>query len=419
MKEFSGYEYLQMDVASNNPFSGDKLTFEERIAFTEANDANLENVLLEKGAWKERPLYLKAVQALRKAQQGKPTGHMVGSDAVCSGMQIMSVMTGCYAGAKATGLVDPSRRPDAYTDITNEMGNLLGQQMHHSRQEVKDSVMKGLYGSKAEPKKIFGEDTVELAKFYVALQTVAPGAWRLVDALLDSWNDWSLTQEWLLPDGGHVRNRVMQSVKKRIEVNELNHTTFTYQYKENEGEKNGLKNIANAIHSVDAWILRSVIRRCSYDAERTPEISNVITEELLERTNRNMPDYDPEAWSEDLTYYMEQYNRSGIVDVVILPWLSANNIRLLPTDYLKNLNTILQGMLEHKPFPIITIHDEYKCHPNNMNHLRRHYRDVLAELADANLMEDILSQLLGIKGTFTKLSDDLGTYIRQSNYSLC
>jgi hypothetical protein len=54
-----------------------------------------------------------------------------------------------------------------------------------------------------------------------------------------------------------------------------------------------------------------------------------------------------------------------------------------------------------------------------MNYLRKHYRNILAELADANLMQDILSQIHGVQGVFEKLSDNLSEKIRQSNYALC
>ena len=63
--------------------------------------------------------------------------------------------------------------------------------------------------------------------------------------------------------------------------------------------------------------------------------------------------------------------------------------------------------------------DEFKCHPNYMNHLRYHYKEILADLADSNLIDDLLSQLYGQEGTFDKLSKNLGNKIRNSNYALC
>ena len=62
--------------------------------------------------------------------------------------------------------------------------------------------------------------------------------------------------------------------------------------------------------------------------------------------------------------------------------------------------------------------DEFKCHPNRMNHLRQQYINIFAELAESTILSDILSQIHGCPGTFPKLSTDLGTKIRQSNYAL-
>lgn len=62
--------------------------------------------------------------------------------------------------------------------------------------------------------------------------------------------------------------------------------------------------------------------------------------------------------------------------------------------------------------------DEFKCGPNHMNHLRQQYINVMAELAESNLLDAILSQLHGVAGHFTKLSNNLGSLIRGSNYAL-
>ncbi len=113
---YSGYEYLLIDIANN--YGLDKQTFETRIQWTQDHLTELETL---RGDTKSRPLYLKAVMALRDAQKGIPSGHLVGFDAVCSGVQIMSVLTGCVAGATATGLVDPDVRADAYSSVTTAM----------------------------------------------------------------------------------------------------------------------------------------------------------------------------------------------------------------------------------------------------------------------------------------------------------
>jgi hypothetical protein len=56
--------------------------------------------------------------AIQKAQQGLPTGHMVGVDAICSGIQIMSVMTGCVAVPRPLASWTPTAGADAYTKAT-------------------------------------------------------------------------------------------------------------------------------------------------------------------------------------------------------------------------------------------------------------------------------------------------------------
>lgn len=241
MKRFSGYEWLLIDAA--NQFGLDKLVFEERIKFTEFNLNQLEDLI---PAADNKPLFIKAVMAIRKAQQGIPTGHMVGVDACCSGVQIMSVLTGCIDGARATGLIDPEVRADAYTMATKLMNEELGGGLEVSRADAKAALMTSYYGSKKQPKAIFGEDTPELNAFYVAAQKVAPGAWELLQDLLASWQPYALSHAWKLPDGYDAYVKVMTKKEARIEVDELDHATFTYEFYENEGQRNGLSNVAKS-----------------------------------------------------------------------------------------------------------------------------------------------------------------------------
>lgn len=216
MKHFTGWQYLLIDVANQAGF--DKLTFEERIKWSETHLESLENL---SDIAEVPPLYLKAVQALRKAQRGIPTGHLVELDACASGIQIMSAMTGCIAGARATGLIDPDVRADAYSLLTQTMNEMLGGGLAVSRADAKSALMKCCYGSKKAPIEVFGENTVELNAFYQATEKVAPGAWELLQELLASWQPFALTHEWQLPDGYEAKVKVMAKKEIRIEVDEL------------------------------------------------------------------------------------------------------------------------------------------------------------------------------------------------------
>lgn len=219
MTFYTGFQYLLIDAA--NAYGLDKLRFEERIQWVKDNMDSLESLADQA---ETRPLYIKAVMAIRKAQQGLPTGHMVAMDACASGVQIMSALTGCIAGARSTGLIDPGVRADAYSSLTDEMNQLLATQntsVQISRKDAKRALMTACYGSKATPKEIFGEDTVELSVFYQAVHLVAPGAWELLQDLLNSWNPYALEHSWKMPDGYDVVVRVMQKKEVRIEVDEL------------------------------------------------------------------------------------------------------------------------------------------------------------------------------------------------------
>jgi Schitoviridae RNA polymerase len=414
MKEFTGWEYLLIDVANN--YGHDKLRFEERIVWVTEHLNELEDLAVGR-SWKQRPMYIKAVLAVRKAQRSEPSGHLVGFDAICSGMQLMSVLTGCMAGAKATGLVDVDRRADAYTDCTKLMSDALGRHLPDERDRVKNAVMTSLYGSKAEPKKEFGDGTTELAAFYEAMFELAPGPTELLGDLVGSWQPYALAHQWKLPDGFDVRVKVMQQVEKRIEVDELNHATFTYVYYENEGCRRDVKNAANVVHSIDAYVLRSLARRCNYDGAHVSDVGAVITAELLERSLCTCPTNIRPAGK--VAYYVDQYQRSSVADIVILPYLHTGNIHSLTTEHLVELNKIINTMLAHKPFEVVTVHDDFKAHPNNLNHLRRHYRNILAELAGSELLNDLLSQLYGFSGTFQKKSTNLAEKIYNSRYALC
>jgi hypothetical protein len=412
---YTGWQYLLIDAANN--FGKDKELFGPRIQWAEENLDRLEE--LAKDA-ENYPRFMKSVMAIRKAQRGLPTGHLVGFDACCSGIQIMSAITGCEAGANATGMIDPNRRADAYSDCTLEMNAILGGVLNVSRKDAKNALMTAMYASRRQPKIIFGEDTPELAAFYQAVQVICPGAWELLQDLLASWQPWALKHAWKLPDGYDAVVKVMRKIedepRNRIEVDELDHATFTYIWYENEGSEKGLSNVANVIHSIDAYVLRCLIRLCNYDWKLITYVNSVVEEELLSRTFQGATPVVER--DERLDYYISQYNRSQMPDIVIAQHLTEFNVGQLDTKHLQQLRTIMESMLAYKPFEIVSIHDEFQCHANNMNHLRQQYINVFAMLAESEILADILGQLHGCTGKYPKRSKNLAQKIRGSNYML-
>lgn len=415
MQTFTAFDYLCIDVA--NQFGLDKLKFEERIQWTKDNIKQLEELAASKvGKWKEKPLYLKAVQSMRKVQQGNPTGHLVGFDATCSGLQIMSALTGCKAGASATGLIDPDRRADAYTDCLNLMRQYVPALPDTERGKIKDAVMTAFYGSKKEPQNLFGEGSEELEAFYKALTELSPGACELLEDLRQSWQPYASKHSWVLPDNHHVHVKVMDKIDTRIQIDELNGSTFTYRYEDNVGKEKGLSNIANVVHSVDAYLLRTLIRRCNYSPEIVEGCLDMLEVELLIRScgTESVNGAEPQLQSK-----INRFNDTQMVDITICNILTDEETKYLSTDHIRKLMDILRQVLSHKPFPVVTVHDEFRCHAGNMNQLRYHYKEIMAELAESSILDDIMSSIYGQGVRFEKLSSDLAKSIRNSNYSIC
>lgn len=419
VKEFTGWEYLLIDAA--NQYGLDKATFEERIEWATAHLDELETMGDKKGQWKEKPLYQKAVMAIRDAQTNKPTGHLVGLDAACSGMQIMSAMTGCQKGGLATGLVDPAVCADAYSICTTVMNRLLkntaASAVNIPRKSVKQAVMTYLYGSKKEPKKLFGEDTDELKAFHLAVQEIAPGAVEALHAFVASWQPYSLSHDWELPDGYNAHVKVMETVAHRIELDELNGVSFTYQGKENIGCARAVKNAANIVHSVDAYVLRSLVRRCNYDLTWVTQWQTALEGMLLQRELGDEPTTVTD-YSEEATRKLQRYQACLMADITLLDHIRLDQIGGLGTAHIRKLLRTVNQMLTHVPFEVVTIHDEFKAHANHLNSLRMHYREILAEIAESDLLADLLSQVTHRQVTVRKHSQVLPQLIRNSNYAI-
>ena len=408
MQTFTAIQYLAIDIA--NHYGLDKIEFEKRIQWVRDHQDCLERLIPEA----ETPLlYAKAVGAFRKALKGLPVGHAVALDSVCSGLQIMSVISGCYEGCTITGLIDPDKRYDAYTEITNTMNEILGdKQIIIDREDAKKATMTAAYGSKATPRNRIGEEN--LYAFYEACEKRSFGAFQLLEFLRDSWNKHQDHHTWTLPDGHVAYVPVMVSDIKRVKVEEFNYT-MSVEFFTQAPTKYGISNIANAVHSIDAYILRSMVRRCSYNPKQVHTALALITEEIERRVES----------CESRTQWLDhpviaQYNATQMADITAIHDLSEVLLAAMEFSHLHQLKSILKRMLKHPPFDLITIHDSFACQPNHCNQLRYWYKELLAELHESTLLQHILRQLYNSPDlVYTPDRTDLGQYIRKSNYGLC
>lgn len=412
MQTFTGKEYLQIDIASHfgddkkEGFLGDKDQFENRIAWVERHEHELEK--LEDDA-DDMFRYAAAVMAYRKAQKGIPTGHMVGLDACASGPAILSCLTGCTTGALNTGAIG-DKRQDVYGSVTNVMEDLLQELMEYSRTEVKYSFMPHFYGSTAEPKKIFGEDTTELYTFYEATDQTCPGANRILPVVQALWNPDAYHYDWDYPDGFHVHYKVKTKVDDVIEVDTLpKHPTFTYRHTVNEPLESGKFLISGITHGADGYMVREITARCDHNKAK---LRSVVLH-LVQRLKKDIL-----VAPEQYLYIEKMWRKHECLSIEGAEFVTAWSVNQMSEEYCKALLALVRETLKRPSHKIVTVHDEYEALANYMNNVRQTYIDVLAEIADSNMLNAMLTDIAGYPMHIEKLSEGLGDQVRQAEYPL-
>lgn len=401
-QQFTGCEYLMIDAA--NAFGLDKEVFEKRIAWTRENLDCLEAFVAEAD---DPVMFTKAVVTIRKVQKGLPTGHMVGLDSTTSGAQILSALTGCRNGMLLTNLVDPNKRYDCYTEIFLSMVSKLEEiECEVTRAEAKEALMTMLYGSSAKPKEVFGDDTIELEKFNVTVQEDLPGAYEFLQEAKDAWQPFALNHSWTLPDMHVASVNVMEKKTIGIEIDELDHHTFNHTFNVNEGTKSGVSLAANITHSIDAYIPREIKRRSSYNPKAMAYYRKAILE-LLESRSATKP---------------EEYNTDNVLSLVILD--GVIDIEEVSNNDLFRFLDLFDMVEEVGHFETLSIHDQFNALANYCNELRFWYKEILAELAESNILSDIFSEIYGeeveydqVEGGYTK--QEAAELIRNSVYAIC
>ena len=310
-----------------------------------------------------------------------------------------------------TGLIDPDVRMDAYTFITEEMNKLLGNDaITIERKDAKQAIMTSLYGSKAKPKEIFGYKSPAYNAFYEVLEDKCKGAYRLLNVLISAWDSEKEFNHWVLPDGFNAYVPVMQSQIDRVKVEELEYT-MSVQTWLNQPLDYSVSLAANVVHSVDAYVLRTLVRRCNYNVKQVTNAIGLIQEAL--KDIRLVYFYDDEA-----IMPVHLFNKTGIADISCLEHL-PKIVNQLPQRMLKQLLATFTEMLKNEPFEVITVHDSFACLPSHCNVLRWHYKEILAMIAESTMLDHLLSQLFGEECIFSKLDNNLAPLIRNSNYGLC
>lgn len=347
---FTPEQYLMIDVA--NSFGLDKELWHDRISWFQANEDQLADLIPQA----ESPaLYVASIKAYSDHMQGMPISYPISLDATASGAQLLSILMGCEVSASQCNAVDSGNREDLYTNVYREMSALEESAENQiegaklERAEVKDAVMTSLYGSKAVPKKHFGEGE-QLARFYEAVTTMLPGAWWLNEKLLSLWDPEALEHSWILPDNFHVKVKNMVHVSENIMF--LN-KPYEVTTRENLPAETGLSIAANVIHSVDGMVVREMARRCSY----SPAVVASLMELCLTAPTHIDVEFEPVLADDiQLDNLLGHYRLTGFLSARVMEFTNQRNFYILSMEEREALWKLLES-LPKKPFHILTVHD--------------------------------------------------------------
>lgn len=402
MTQFTGMEYLQMDVAANFGYS--KKTWSERLDWFKTNESQLESLIKQA---KEPAMYYAAVKAMRKAQMGETVNYPVSLDGTSSGLQILACLTGDRKAALLCNVLNNNNlRMDAYKEIYERMLKALGTKAVLKADDVKQAVMTSLYGSQAVPREVFGDGSNQLAQFYKTMEAEAPMAWELNTAFLSMWDPNKDVNAWVLPDNFHAVIKVMG---KTSEVVEFLGKTYSIDRMVQMPQKEGRSLGANVTHSVDGMIVREMTRRCDFDPIRVDAVRQALKGQMSDfgKTTK-----DDEAM---VALLWQHYQDSGFLSARILDHLGIDNMHHVDSAVIEELLNSLPA----KPFKILTIHDCFRCLPNYANDMRFQYAHQLAMIAKSNLLSFIISQIMGRYIPVNKGDLNMWKEIYDSEYAIC
>lgn len=388
MDKFTAEEYLKIDIANN--FGKDKLNYKDRIKWFDSQE-NLESLTSKA---KEPAMFLAGVLAYRKAIKGEAIGYPISLDATASGMQILSILANDPIGAALTNVIDSDDRQDAYTVIYDIMKEQTkGSKLE--RDQVKKAIMVSLYGSDAGPKELFS--TSVLPYFYKTITETIPRVWELNTLFLGLWNKEVEEYRWTLPDNFHVVSEV-HNIKEETVI--FDGKPITVKTKVKAKNDYGRSLGANTVHSIDAYFVREVVRRCSLDRE-------IILRAKAALCYFGSSDTVPNT---RVTKLWNQYLRTGMLSARILQYLDEDSVHTVDRDVVwKLINS-----LPTKQFTVLTIHDSFRVLPQYGNDVREQYVNLLKELGQSNLLGSILEDLTGKEFVTPKFSFNIG-----GNYAIC
>lgn len=431
MKNLTSYEY-SLKTLANHAFKGsDKETLEVQVALGKKLLPMLPQLSTMEGV-KEFSMKhtleasnVRGVMSLSKDILNHEFG-WVPLDTASSQSLITSVITRDTECLNRIFHLDSNMPSDIYTTIGEEIRKTfnLGD---IPRKVIKKALMAWGYGGSAGLCSLTNTKPEQLAEVMrdISKELGFQGIYAMRQACLDAWDEDALEHSWKLPDGYEIHQVITQDTfardmltgqyvypAKRVEIT-LNgkqrgiDCRWSKVGKRNKKES-GTRSIgANLIHSLDAFLMREIVRRCKQDFAIKPE---EFKEEVIE-SGFEMIVQDTKA--------MDIYNmwkNTNVVSLNILNHLHYGDV--LPSDYYDAICKIIDTLPE-EGFDIRPIHDEFACLPRYANAMRRQFNHLIAELYQGTILQYFCKQfeLLDIK-PMEDVKPEMVEQILQADYLL-
>lgn len=409
MQHYSAAQWTLIDMA--NHYGLDKEIYTKRLAF---GREMLEEIKQgsDMSQWISKAdapaMFTKAINAVRDILASAPTGHIVELDACNSGPAILSVLTHCETGMRNTGVICTGIRPDGYMTI---LENFSADVSDITRKMVKNATVPYAYGSDFKPEQVFGSDL--MPAYEQAYERTFPMAYLIRKVLINAWNPEALFHEFTAIDGlvAHLECRGVNKTKATFMG-----YTYTYTHSENRplvpGKDQGTKSlVANVTHAADGFVVRELDNRCNYSEAVLERAIDAIDHELTSGSNHE---------SDEFLRLQELGIKHNFRSAAVAESIVYDHLANADHGYLVQLRELFVSMLEYPSFETFSIHDAFKCSPNHVECMRRHYNDIMAELYESPWLLNVMGDLTGETYSWDVPTDPAITEaIRQNNYSIC
>jgi len=247
-KDLTKNEWIVVNIANEAGF--DKLFWNDRVI----KGKEIINSYLNGSFKPEKDNYLliKRLNEVKELLDGssiqEPNIYL---DATASGLQILSAISlDLEAGSKVN--IGTKERKDVYLETAKLFSDMFG--LDIEREHIKKPLMTYFYNSRKNIEDYFGEEMAEM--FFEMMGEGFKGPQKVLDTV-NKYFEPRKVFEYNLPDM-RVSIPIEVSVTEDLKFKEIE---VPFTYKVNQADENQWRGLVpNIVHSLDAWILRYVLK---------------------------------------------------------------------------------------------------------------------------------------------------------------